>query len=254
MDAVLGCALLWGLFAGTHVGLATAPVRGALVRRLGERGFLAVFFGVASALFPVLVAFYADHRFEGPPGPALGDLGGVRGLLVSAVVAGMMLMAGTFAPQGYWTSPSLPLTRRVRGPVGLERITRHPFFAGTVLVFGAHALLSRHLTGTVFSAGFVVLAVLGPMHQAHKLREKKGAAYASYLAQTSAVPFLAILQGRQQLVVSELPWMFLAVGALLAFLVGQGHEHVLAWHGAPLSIVVVGGSWLIGLITALRSR
>jgi uncharacterized membrane protein len=252
MDVVWKCALLWALFAGTHVGLATSPVRGPLVRALGERGFLAIFFGVASVLFPVLAAYYADHHAEGPPGPALGQVSWLRPVLVSAIVAGMMLMAGAFAPKGYWSSPLLPLSRRVRGPVGLERITLHPFFSGTVLVFGAHALLSERLIGTVFSAGFVTLAVLGPLHQAHKLRAKKGATFGTYLSETSAVPFLAILQGRQQLVLHELPWGFLALGALLAWLVARGHEHILAWHGAPLSLGVVGGSWLIALIIALK--
>ena len=67
-----------------------------------------------------------------------------------AVVAGIVLMAGAFAPHGYWSSPGAVLADGVRAATGLERVTRHPFFSGTVLAMGAHALLAPRLTGTVF--------------------------------------------------------------------------------------------------------
>ena len=39
---------------------------------------------------------------------------------------------------------------------------------------GGHALLATHLTGSVFCAGFVVLAIAGPLHQDAKLRALRG--------------------------------------------------------------------------------
>jgi uncharacterized membrane protein len=118
---------------------------------------------------------------------------------------------------------------------------------------GAHALLATKLTGAVFFSGFAALATLGSMHQARKLRARKGERFARYLAETSAIPFVAIIRGRQRLVLNELPWLAFALGAGLAFLVREVHERILAWYGAPLIAAVVGGSLVIGAISTWRA-
>lgn len=253
MEPVVWVVLLWTLFISSHVGLATARVRGPLVRRLGERGFLALFTAVASLVFIALVATYADTSDAGAPGIGLVAIPIARAILIAAVVAGVTLMVGAFAPRGYWDSPGAVLADRVRPAVGLERVTRHPFFAGTVLVMGAHMLLATRMSGTAFFAGFVVLAIAGPVHQARKLRTRRGAPYERYLAETSAIPFAAIIARRQRLVWSELPWGTLALGPVAAFGIHLVHADLLSWRGAPLSLAVVGGSVLIGLIMSRRT-
>jgi uncharacterized membrane protein len=255
MEPVMRIALLWTLFYATHIGLATAGIRGALVGRLGARAFVVLYSVVAAVVFTALVAVYADAREQGPAGISLASVPWARGPLMVAIVAGLVLMVGAFARKGYWDSPLMVLSDRVRGPVGLERVTRHPIFAGIVLVFGAHALLATRLTGMVFFAGFVALAILGPYHQARKLRAMKGAeAYDRYLAKTSAVPFAAILAGRQQLVWSELPWGMLALGILAAAGIRAVHADLFAWHGAPISATVVVGVVLILIVAFARAR
>jgi uncharacterized membrane protein len=77
---------------------------------------------------------------------------------------------------------------------------------------GAHAFLARRLTGAVFFGGFVLLAIVGSLHQAHKLEKRLGSAFRTYLHQTSAVPFLAMLRGRQSPALAELPWKTIVVG------------------------------------------
>ena len=51
LEPAVTTALLWLVFAGTHIGLTTRRVRGALVARLGEGGFTALFSVVASVAF-----------------------------------------------------------------------------------------------------------------------------------------------------------------------------------------------------------
>ena len=51
MEPVVGVMLLWLVFGGTHVGLATRPVRGALVARLGDKGFGVLFSAVSVVSF-----------------------------------------------------------------------------------------------------------------------------------------------------------------------------------------------------------
>jgi uncharacterized membrane protein len=226
-----------------------SAVRSPLVDRFGQRGFLVFYVVIASIVFTALVAVYASVRYAGPPGLALAADPLARGPLIVAIVVGISLMAGALAPRGYWDSPAAVLAEGVRAPFGLERVTRHPFFSGTVLAMGSHALLATHLTGTVFCVGFVVLAIAGSLHQDAKLRALRGQAYDRYLAQTSAIPFIAIATGRQRFVASEMPWGTLAIGLVVAAAIRLLHDQLFDAYGAPFALAVVGGSALIGLIT-----
>jgi uncharacterized membrane protein len=254
MDPVLGVALLWALFGGSHVALATDPVRELLVRALGKVGFLWAYALVATVAFTALVVTYVGVQNVGPRGLALGVTPFLGEVLGGAAFAGILLMVGGFAPSGYWESPSAVLSEGVPPARGLGRITRHPIFSGIVLVMGAHALLARYATGTVFFGGFVILALVGSQHQAHKLRKRLGAAFDEYLRETSAIPFLAILRGRQSLALGELPWKALALGVVIAILVQQLHRFVLAHSGAPFLVVIAGGSVVVGLVSMRRAR
>jgi len=66
--------LAWLLFGGTHVGLSTRAVRARLVARLGEAGFTAVYFLVATVTFTVLVGTYGALRDAGAAGLGAGPL------------------------------------------------------------------------------------------------------------------------------------------------------------------------------------
>jgi len=253
MDAVLQVALCWVIFLATHIGMAMAGVRTRLVRRLGEPGFMVVFSLVASAAFALLVRGYAVVRSAGPAGLALGGVPVVRWLLVGAIVIGMALMVGAFAPRGYWSSPMMVLVGKVREPYGLERISRHPFFSGFVIFNLAHMLLARRLTGMLFFGGFVVLVVAGSAHMASKLRARYGAGYDDFLAVTSALPFAAILAGRQRLALREMPWLFLVAGVAGAFGLRAIHGSIMARDGIGFTLAVVLVSWAIA-VNALRRR
>jgi uncharacterized membrane protein len=254
MQSVLVVSGLWLLFGGSHVGLATSRVRQALVSRAGVQGFTWIFAVIAALSFSALVAGYSQVRFTGPAGIGLTTTSWGRGLLTATSAAGVVFMIGALAPSGYWDSPGAVFVQGVRPAYGLERVTRHPFFAGTVLTMGSHALLATHMTGTIFFGGFVVLAVVGPVHQARKLSARKGEAFARYLASTSAIPFVAIVRGRQPLALRELPWPALALGVLIAFGVRHLHEGIFAWYGAPFIVAVAGGGLLIGVINMRRER
>jgi len=235
MQPALGVALCWAIFGGTHIGLATEPLRGRLVARLGEMGFTAIYFLVASASFGALVAYYAAHRFEGAAGVALPSAPALRWTLMIVAIAGLTLTAPALVV--YPRLPAALFGQPIRAPRGIERITRHPFFAGFALFALAHALLATRLVGTVFFGGFALVCVIGAWHQDRKLLARRGAPYAEYLAATSAVPFAAMVSGRQRFVWRELPVAALAIGCGLAIMLRW------RWHDAVLAD---GGAWIIG--------
>ena len=68
MEPAINVALLWLLFGGTHIALATTGPRTSLVGRFGEWGFVGVYSAVALVSFGFLVHYFAVHRVEGVGG------------------------------------------------------------------------------------------------------------------------------------------------------------------------------------------
>ena len=244
------------VFVGTHLGLASAPVRSRLVARFGELGFRGIFFLVAAVSFSVLTVYWADHRLEGGPGLALGTSPVLRWILMTGVVAGVALMVATFAR--YSGSPyDVERPNASRPARGLERITRHPFFAGLALFAGAHALLATHLISAVLMAALAALSIVGPMHQDAKLARLRGKPFQDYVASTSGIPFAAIVAGRQPFAWREMPWVAIALGLAIAFGLRQVHGEIFAHHGAWVILVAVGGPIVLlvsGLVQHRRAR
>jgi uncharacterized membrane protein len=253
MDVIVTMVSLILLFVGSHVGLATDPLRSRLNAALGRWGFVWLYFAVAASTFTVATAYYADHRMDGPPGLALGRVPVVREVLIAAVVVGITAMVASF-----WTydrSPySLDGRRGAPQPRGLERVTRHPFFAGLTLVAIAHALLAPHAIGAVFMLALAALATVGSWHQDRKLARERGKAFTDYLAVTSAVPFAAIAAGRQTFAWRELPFSGIVLGLAAAAALSRVHDGIFAYRGAWVSAVAVGSAFVIAVTTWRRER
>ena len=251
MDHVAIVAGFAALFVATHIGLATSRIRTALVSALGDRGFTVFYFLVAAATYSAFIMSYAAHRLDGPAGADLGATA-LRWPLILVIVTGMMLMsAGLLAYPGM---PSALFGQTVRPPRGVERITRHPFFAGTAMMFLAHTLLAPRLTGAVFSLSIAILAIVGAWHQDRKLHARRGSAYGDYLAATSGFPFAAIVSGRQRLVPREQPLGAYAAGAVAAVALRMVHGSLFADGGLWVIVAVLGGAGVAGAQSARRAR
>jgi len=244
MEPTLLVAGTWLVFFATHIGLAIEPFRGALVRQLGNRGFFVLFYVVATVTFTIWVAVTAAVRLEGVSGLALGGHLVIRTVAIGVTVIGLSLSVAGLA--SYPSTPMALPFHPVREPRGVERITRHPFFAGLTLFAVGHVLIVPTLATAVFFAGLAFQAVVGAAHQDRKLAARLGQPYRDYLARTSAVPFAAILFGRQRLSTFEQPWIAYAVGALLALELRQVHAHLFDHGGLWIVASVVGGTAYFG--------
>lgn len=245
LDPVVAVALGWVAFGGSHLGLAAMHDRG--VARLGELPFMVAYWLVASVTFVGLCAAYAANRHEGPPGLALAAVPAARGLLEGVAFAGIVLVWTGLA--AYPRLPTALFGQPVVAPRGIERITRHPTFAGFAVWGLAHALLATRLVGTLWFGGFVLLAAAGAWHQDRRRLAARGAPYAEYLAATSFVPFARGLPA----------WRDLPVGPLLggigvAALLRAGHAHLLAHGGVWVAAAVVVGGTAAAALAWRRSR
>lgn len=187
MPAWLAVALLWALFAATHVAPSSEQLRARLVARLGERGFLGAYSLLAFAAFVPLVWFYLANRHEGALLWAI-PLGGAGrwALYAGQAVAWTIAVAGLASPSP--ATVGLPEDRRPREPRGVHRITRHPLFMGLGLSGLLHLPANGFASDVAFWAGFPLFAIVGCAHQdARKRAAQPG--YADWIARTSFLPF-----------------------------------------------------------------
>ncbi|MGH8454705.1 MAG: NnrU family protein, partial [Nevskiales bacterium] len=99
--------------------------------------------------------------------------------------------------------------------IGITRVTRHPLLWVFVLWAVAHMIANGDVA-TLLLAGSVLLTALNGMVSIdRKNRRKLGDAYIAFERKTSIIPFVAILQGRNDLRWREIGWMTLILGLLL---------------------------------------
>ncbi len=241
MDATINVVLLWLLFGGSHIALATKRPRAALVKRFGEWGFIGVFSAVAATTYALLIHYFAVHRFDGVASLGFSAIPAARWALFALAVvgAGVMAMALFDYPASAY---ALTAGQNAYEPGPIARITRHGFFSGLGLLAVAHALLATHLVETVFFGCLALFAWLGPIHQDAKLVARRGEAHRRYMAATSTLPFAAIVAGRQRLDLRAIPLPALIAAVLVPWLLRTVHASIFAAEGAYLIGFTLAGA------------
>jgi len=242
MEPAINVALLWLLFGGTHIALATKRPRAALVRRFGEWGFVGAYSAVALVSFAVLVNYFALHRLEGTGGIGLAAVPLVRWLLYAMAAIGAAVMAMSLFD--YPLSAYALLSKaKAYEPRAIERISRHGFFAGLGLLALAHALLATHLTGTAFFGVLALFTWVGAAHQDAKLLAQRGEVHRRYMEVTSFVPFAAIVSGRQRLDLRGIPAAAWVAAVVVPWLLRTFHDSIFAGGGAyAIAAVAIGAA------------
>jgi uncharacterized membrane protein len=168
-------------FVGTHF-LMSHPLRGPMVRALGEKAFPGVYSLVSLILFGLMIYFYRVIGRE----PALWDTG-QAGWIVGTILMwfGSILFIGSFVK-----NPALPGAKGPRGgPHGVFTITRHPMMWGFALWAAVHLTLIAMPKTMVFDGAILVLALFGAAGQDRKKAGQMGEAWHEWTAQTAFIPF-----------------------------------------------------------------
>lgn len=206
------------LFVGTHFWMSSPPLREPLVGRFGENGFLGIYSLVSAITLVLLIVAYNEVTrvsYWWYPDPA--HYGVAKVIMWFAVV---FLVGSFMAPN----PSSVGMGAKAKdGPRGMLRITRHPLLWGIGLWGLTHILANGDVVSVVFFGWFVVLAVAGALILDAKKAEQLGADWQSFSAQTSLVPFGAIVAGRTRLVVAELIGPVL-VGSVVYGVLFWAHE------------------------------
>jgi uncharacterized membrane protein len=202
-------------FLAIHLLISGTRLRDAITGAIGERPYLGLFSLASLAILVWLIIAYNAARIS-PENRVLYDLGHVRDLGIVVVALAFVLgIQGLLIrnPTAVQQESAIGKEGAVRGVL---RITRHPFLWGIVLWSGFHLLANGDLASVIFFGTFFVVALTGTFAIDAKRRRKLGAAWQSFAARTSNVPFAAVLSGRNTLHLSEsLGWRFWV--ALLVF-------------------------------------
>lgn len=177
--------------------VSNTPLRPALVRAVGENGYLALYSLLAFATLGWMIHAYpiAGYVHLWPKLRHLPAL--VMPFACVLVVLGVASRNPTAVKQE-------ALLRDADPARGIIRVTRHPVMWGFMLWSGVHILARGDLAALVFFGGFFVLAASGTVLIDRRKAQAQGPDWQRFAAVTSNIPFVAIAQGRNRLVWREI--------------------------------------------------
>jgi uncharacterized membrane protein len=186
-------------FAIAHSGLAA--LRPWAETKIGARLYRVIFALVSIPFATILIIYFFNHRYDGWQlwqvqgipwvTPLVWILSLISFLFLYPATFNLLEIAAVFKPQ-------------VRiYETGIMRITRHPQMVGQLIWCVAHTLWIGTTFTLVTSIGLMLHHLFAVWHGDYRLSQRYGAEFAAVKARTSIVPFAAVLDGRQQLQLSE---------------------------------------------------
>lgn len=181
-------------FVGSHF-LLSHPLRGGIVRAIGEAGFQGVYSLVAILTFGWLVYAYRKAPLSAP----LWPVGDVLWAIASAVV----LIAAILLMGSFIRNPALPTGGRPGAfpeeARGVFAVTRHPMMWAFALWGLCHIAVFPVARNIILAAAIVILALVGAAMQDRKKEQLQPDLWPAWEAKTSYLPFAAIAAGRARL-------------------------------------------------------
>jgi len=116
---------------------------------------------------------------------------------------------------------------------GMLRITRHPFLWGVAIWAGGHLLVNGDRASIVLFGSQMALAIFGTLSIDAKRKRALGETWDNFAAQTSNIPFAAILSGRQPLKISEIGWWRIALAVVVYAALLTGHAAAFGVRALP---------------------
>ncbi len=208
-------------FTAIHLGVSGTYLRDVLVGRIGLRGYM-VLFSVASvgAIMWLIIAYNSAAYL-----PLWGQLQWWKPVAIALMLPAFLLVViGLTTPNPTAVAQE---DRVGQAPVGIVRVTRHPFLMGTAIWAAVHLIGNGDVASLLlFGALFVVSAAGTVSIDAKRARALGASAWGGFARRTSILPFAAILGGRNTLSLAELGWWRPLAGVAAYALMLGGHAHI----------------------------
>ncbi|HXN15691.1 MAG TPA: NnrU family protein [Usitatibacter sp.] len=225
MEPLYHLALASLVFLGTHF-VSSTPLRVTLVESIGEKAYLGAY-----SLVSFLTIGWMIWAYGRAPSVPWFQIPGVRlWPLVVMPFALILICAGVLIPNPALVGQRAAL--KAEEPArGILRVTRHPIFWGIGLWAAVHLIARGDIASCIFFGTFVVLALAGTKLIDMRKDETLGEDWKRFAAVTSNVPFTAIVEGRNRLVLGEIGWrpLLIALALYAALLIA----HPYLFHARP---------------------
>lgn len=202
-------------FAIAHSGLAALRPWGE--QKIGARLYRIGFALVSIPWATVLIIYFFNHRYDGAQLWMVQGIPGIKPFVwIVSAISFLFLYPATFnlLEIAAIQKPEVHLFE-----TGIIRISRHPQMVGQVMWCVAHTLWLGTSFTLVTSLGLIAHHLFAVWHGDRRLTQRYGDAFLKAKERTSVIPFLAILDGRQQLQWQEfLRPAYLGVAGFIALL------------------------------------
>jgi uncharacterized membrane protein len=196
-------------FLATHF-VPSTPLRGALVRSLGERAYLGLYVLMSFATIGWMIWAYARSSYV----PLwAGDE--FRAWAVALMPVAFVLLACGVTTRNPTAVRQEAALRSTDDPAGILRVTRHPLMWAIALWALVHLAARGDAASVIFFGTFALLALVGTVLIDARKRRTLGVEWTRFSDVTSNVPFAAILRGRNRFRMDEIGWWRIGVGLAL---------------------------------------
>lgn len=182
-------------FAIIHSG--GAALRPWAEARIGARLYRLIFALVSLTLAVVLIIYFFNHRYDGLLLWQVREIPGIKVTVwLLSALSFFFLYPATFnlLEVAAIQKPQVHLYE-----TGIMRISRHPQMVGQVIWCVAHTLWMGTSFTLLTSCGLVAHHLFAVWHGDRRMLSRYGEAFRSVQQRTSVIPFLAVIDGRQQL-------------------------------------------------------
>ena len=214
------------LFVFIHM-LTSTPLRAVIVRATGERAFQGLFSLLSGVvLIWLIVAYGRAPHVELWPSPAWTHWVPIAVMPFACIL--FVFALTTPNPLSVGQEGRLELNQPA---FGIVKVTRHPMFWAFALWAAAHLPANGDLASLYFFGAILLLSLVGMPLIDRKKEARFGAAWGPFALTTSAVPFVAVLEGRAKLSLADFSLWRVVLG--LALYVGLFAGHPLLF-GVPV--------------------
>ena len=216
------------LFIALHVGVSGTSARGRAIEKLGENVYRAAFsllslFGIVWLAHAYRVAGYIE---------TWGQLAWFRPIAALLMLVAFLLVVLGMATPNPMAVGGENLLMADAPARGIQRVTRHPFLWGVAVWAFVHLIANGDVASLMLFGSLLVLVFVGMISIDAKRKKACGRHWDSYAAATSVIPFQAIKEGRNTLVIAEFKVWQWVVALVLYLAVMHFHQ---TWFGvSPL--------------------
>jgi len=207
-DRLADLAVLAVFFVGSHFILSHPPVRKFLIHRWHTWPFRAFYSVISIILFIQMLVAYGAAPDAALFAPAL-----TMAPLIAMAPATILILCGYTIVNP--SAVGLEDLGKARDIPGILKITRQPVMWGIGLFSLSHMAARPVAAAWIFFGALAVLALVGGYHLDRRKLAEDDKDWTALAAQSSFVPFAAILGGRARVTPGQVGWWRLLGGMTL---------------------------------------